>query len=72
VAALRTVYDRHAALAYGLALRLTGGEPERAETVVESAFLELWRAPTTNAGTQSVRSRVIALVVGAAVARSAA
>ena len=63
LSALRVVYDRHAALAYGLALRLTDGPADRAEAVVESAFLRLWRTAGESGPSGSVRSRVIALVV---------
>lgn len=64
--ALRALYDRHAALAYGLALRLTDGQADRAGAVVESAFLRLWRTAHESGPSGSVRSRVIALVVGEA------
>lgn len=70
IVALRTAYDRHATLAWSLALRLVG-DPACAEVVVEAAFLRLWRTSSETAAAGSVRSRVIALVTREALARGA-
>lgn len=46
--AFLTLYDRHAARVYGLALRVVG-DPMTAEDVTQNAFLRLWtRAETYN------------------------
>ena len=66
--ALRAAYDRHATLAWSLALRLVG-DRACAEDVVEAAFLRLWRTSSKAAGAGSVRSRVIVLVTREARAR---
>ncbi len=42
VAALRTLYDAHAARAMAIAVRLLHS-PEEAEDIVQETFLELWR-----------------------------
>ena len=70
IVALRAAYDRHATLAWSLALRLVG-DPACAEDVVQAAFLRLWRASSGIAGAGSVRSRIIALVTREALARRA-
>ena len=66
LAALGALYRRHASLAYGLALRMTG-DPSRAEDVVQSAFMSLWNDRAEPAGgTDQVRLRLVQLVAGAA------
>ncbi len=62
VAALESLYDRYRAMAYALALRVTG-EMGLAEDVVQDSFLGIWR----NAGRYveakgSVRSWLLAVV----------
>jgi RNA polymerase sigma-70 factor, ECF subfamily len=42
--AFATLYDRYSGVAYGVALRVSGS-PERAEEVVQDAFMKLWRNP---------------------------
>ena len=66
LAALGTLYGRHASLAYGFALRLTG-DPGRAEDVVQSAFMSLWtdRAESGKEA-DAVRPRLVRLVARAA------
>jgi RNA polymerase sigma-70 factor, ECF subfamily len=39
------LYDRYSGVAYGVALRVSGS-PERAEEVVQDAFMKLWRNPS--------------------------
>lgn len=66
LAALGTLYDRHASLAYGLALRMTGN-PDRAEDVVQAAFMSLWSdRAAEHGGTDPVRLRLARLVARAA------
>jgi RNA polymerase sigma-70 factor, ECF subfamily len=43
--AFSELYDRYSGVAYGVALRVSGS-PERAEEVVQDAFMKLWRNPT--------------------------
>lgn len=60
------LYGRHASLAYGLALRMTG-DPGRAETAVQTAFMSLWNHPAVpDGGTDPVRLRLAQLVARAA------
>jgi Sigma-70 region 2 len=42
--AFTELYDRYSGVAYGVALRVSGS-PERAEEVVQDAFMKLWRNP---------------------------
>jgi RNA polymerase sigma-70 factor, ECF subfamily len=42
--AFSELYDRYSGVAYGVALRVSGS-PERAEEVVQDAFMKLWRNP---------------------------
>jgi RNA polymerase sigma-70 factor (ECF subfamily) len=44
-AALRTLYDQHAAPLLAYALRLTGGDRGRSEDIVQETFLRAWRHP---------------------------
>ena len=44
VAALETLYGRHARAVYSLSLKMLG-DPAAAEEVVQEAFLKLWRQP---------------------------
>jgi RNA polymerase sigma-70 factor (ECF subfamily) len=44
-AALRTLFDQHAAPLLSYALRLTGGDRGRAEDVVQETLLRAWRHP---------------------------
>src|SRR5579885_2063025 len=46
VRALESLYERHKALAFSLALRLLGN-PSDAEDVVQEAFVNVWRAAET-------------------------
>ena len=60
--ALKTAYEDHGSLAYGLALRMIG-DPARAEDVVEAAFLQLWRGPSfAGDERESMRTRLVTLV----------
>ena len=43
--AFAELYDRYSGVAYGVALRVSGS-PERAEEVVQDAFMKLWRNPS--------------------------
>jgi RNA polymerase sigma-70 factor (ECF subfamily) len=43
VRSFETIYDRHSAQAFGLALRITG-RPRAAEEATQDAFLGVWRA----------------------------
>jgi RNA polymerase sigma-70 factor, ECF subfamily len=42
--ALSEIYDRYSSLLFGLAMRVSGSK-ERAEEVVQDAFMKLWRNP---------------------------
>lgn len=65
LAALATLYGRHASLAYSFALRLTG-DPGRAEDVVQSAFMSLWTdRAESGRETDAVRPRLVRLVARA-------
>ena len=65
LAALDAVYRRHASLAYGLALRMTG-DATLAEDAVQSAFLSLWSdRPGPDGRSQPVRVRLVQLVARA-------
>lgn len=60
--ALATLYDRHRAIAYGLALRVTASVP-LAEEVLQEAFLGVWRqAAGFDPGRGSGRSWLLAIV----------
>lgn len=70
LAALEVLFDSLGSIAYGLAIRITG-DPTTAGTVVEEAFLEVWRtaasfdvrAATAEAWVlRVVRARSIAVV----------
>lgn len=62
VDALAELYDRHRAVAYGMALRVTGSVPA-AEDVVQEAFLGAWRhAAGFDASKGSARSWLLAIV----------
>jgi RNA polymerase sigma-70 factor, ECF subfamily len=43
---IRALYDEHARPLLGYALRLTGGDRQRAEDVVQETLLRAWRHPT--------------------------
>lgn len=47
--AFATLYDRHAALVYGVARRVLGN-PVQAEDISQSVFLQVWSKPTTFRG----------------------
>ena len=65
LAALGALYRRHASLAYGLALRMTG-DAARAEDVVQSAFTSLWNdRAESDGGIDAVRLRLVQLVARA-------
>lgn len=56
------LYDRYAALAYGVAMRILG-DPARAEDAVQDAFLNLWhRAATFDADRGSIRAWLLTSV----------
>ena len=56
------LYDRYAALAYGVAMRVLG-DPARAEDAVQDAFLNLWhRAATFDADRGSIRAWLLTSV----------
>ncbi len=62
LAALSVLYGRHGALAYGLALRMTGDQ-SRAEEVVHAAFMCLWNdRAEPDGGTDPVRVRLVHLI----------
>ena len=42
--ALAEIYDRYSSLLFGLAMRVSGSK-ERAEEIVQDAFMKLWRNP---------------------------
>ena len=60
-AAFATVYDRHAAAAYGLARRMLHG-PNAAQDVVQEAFISLWRTDSYCAEKGSLRNFVLGIV----------
>jgi RNA polymerase sigma-70 factor (ECF subfamily) len=60
-AAFATVYDRHAAAAYGLARRMLHS-PTAAQDVVQDAFLSLWRTDGYRAEKGSLRSFLLGIV----------
>jgi RNA polymerase sigma-70 factor, ECF subfamily len=60
-AAFATVYDRHAAAAYGLARRMVH-DPAAAQDVVQEAFLSLWRSDGYCPDKGSLRSFVLGIV----------
>jgi RNA polymerase sigma-70 factor (ECF subfamily) len=60
-AAFATVYDRHAAAAYGLAARMLHS-PGAAQDVVQESFLSLWRTDSYCAEKGSVRSFLLGIV----------
>lgn len=56
------LYDRYAALAYGVAMRVLG-DPARAEDAVQEAFLNIWhRAATFDADRGSIRAWLLTSV----------
>lgn len=56
------LYDRYAALAYGVAMRVLG-DPARAEDAVQDAFLNVWhRAATFDAERGSIRAWLLTSV----------
>jgi RNA polymerase sigma factor (sigma-70 family) len=62
IGGLETLYDRHHAMAYALALRITT-EPGLAEDVVQDSFLGLWRNAARYAEAKgSVRGWLLAIV----------
>ncbi len=68
-AALRVLYDRHAAVAFGLALRILKDRPS-AEEVVQDAFLALWRSARAYAPHRaSVRTWLLVMVRSKAIDR---
>jgi RNA polymerase sigma-70 factor, ECF subfamily len=60
-AAFATVYDRHAAAAYGLARRMLHS-PTAAQDVVQEAFISLWRTDSYRADKGSLRNFVLGIV----------
>jgi RNA polymerase sigma-70 factor (ECF subfamily) len=60
-AAFATVYDRHAAAAYGLARRMLRS-PAAAQDVVQEAFLGLWRSDSYCAEKGSLRGFLLRIV----------
>jgi RNA polymerase sigma-70 factor, ECF subfamily len=60
-AAFATVYDRHAAAAYGLARRMLH-DSTAAQDVVQEAFLSLWRTDCYRAEKGSLRNFVLTIV----------
>ena len=60
-AAFATVYDRHAAAAYGLARRILHS-PNAAQDVVQEAFISLWRSDSYCAQKGSLRNFVLGIV----------
>jgi RNA polymerase sigma-70 factor (ECF subfamily) len=61
-AGLTALYDRHRSLAYALALRVVR-DPQRAEDVVQDAFLSVWRKAASYAlGRGSVRTWLSSIV----------
>lgn len=60
-ASFATVYDRHAAAAYGLARRMLHS-PSAAQDVVQEAFISLWRTDSYRAEKGSLRSFVLGIV----------
>jgi RNA polymerase sigma-70 factor (ECF subfamily) len=60
-AAFEIVYDRHAAVAYGLARRMLHN-PTTAQDVVQEAFLNLWRTDSYRAEKGSLRNFVLGIV----------
>lgn len=61
-ASLTALYDRHRSLAYALALRVVR-DPQRAEDVVQDAFLSVWRKAASYAlGRGSVRTWLSSIV----------
>lgn len=59
--AFETLYDRHAAAAYGLAVRILGRTGE-AEDVVQEAFLSAWRSGTYRAERGGFRPYLLTIV----------
>jgi RNA polymerase sigma-70 factor (ECF subfamily) len=67
---MELLYDRHGALAYGLALRILR-DPAAAEDVVQEAFLSIWRgASTFRPERGSVRSWLCTVVRNRAIDRT--
>ena len=60
-AAFATIYDRHAAAAYGLARRMLDN-PTAAQDVVQEAFLSLWRCDAYRAEKGTLRTFVLQIV----------
>jgi RNA polymerase sigma-70 factor, ECF subfamily len=61
-ASLTALYDRHRSLAYALALRVVR-DPQRAEDVVQDAFLSVWRKAASYAlGRGSARTWLSSIV----------
>lgn len=65
---LAAVYDAHAGIAYGLALRLLGDASE-AEDAVQESFVALWRQAERLDPSQSLRSYLLSIVHNKAVDR---
>lgn len=60
--ALEGLYDRHAAMAYSIALRITG-DPPAAEDAVQDAFLGVWRSAVRYVeGRGTVRTWLLSVV----------
>jgi RNA polymerase sigma-70 factor (ECF subfamily) len=67
-ASMAAVYDAHAGIAYGLALRVLGGAAD-AEDVVQESFLALWRQAERLDPARSLRSYLLTIVHNKAVDR---
>jgi RNA polymerase sigma-70 factor (ECF subfamily) len=68
-AALRTIYDRHAGKALGVALRIVGGTSE-AEEIVQETFVEVWRrAKDFDAGRGGASAWIVSIARSRAIDR---
>lgn len=66
-AALSEIYDRYSSLLFGLAMRVSGSK-ERAEEIVQDAFMKLWRNPSLFDSSRAALSTfLITLVRNAAI-----
>lgn len=68
--AFERLYDRHSPIAFGLALRMAGGDRSEAEDIVQEAFLAIWRgAEGYDPSRASVRTWLLATVRNRAIDR---